>query len=157
GNRVRTTSRARGPTTATSAQWSVTDVRWTRSSGHSVCSHSSIQSRTAAAPPVVVVASQRSSPRCMTTPSSKTMPSALHIRRNRHVGRAKRGDAHRADRLAELGGNDGALVDARRLPLVTPGSNGGEPLDMLNRAHPGPHGPSHIGDGDVPLQVYEVG
>jgi hypothetical protein len=43
---------------ATAAHWSVTDVQWTRRSVHSVCSHSSSQSRTAAAPPVVVVMNQ---------------------------------------------------------------------------------------------------
>ena len=35
------TSRERGPTTATAAHWSVTEVSRTRRSGHSVCSHSS--------------------------------------------------------------------------------------------------------------------
>ena len=44
-----------GPTTATVAHCSVTDVSHTRSSGHSVCSHSSIHSSTVAALPVVVV------------------------------------------------------------------------------------------------------
>lgn len=69
------TSRERGPTRATVAHCSVTEVQWTRSSGHSVCSHSSIQSRTAAALPVVVVARKRSSARRITVPSSKTIPS----------------------------------------------------------------------------------
>ncbi|GDY59959.1 hypothetical protein SVIO_105820 [Streptomyces violaceusniger] len=55
GARWATTSRDRGPTTAIVAHCSVTEVQWTSSSGHSVCSHSSSQSRTAAAPPVVVV------------------------------------------------------------------------------------------------------
>ena len=49
-----TTSRERGPTTGKVTQCSVTEVTRTRSCGHSVCSHSSIQSRIAAAPPVVV-------------------------------------------------------------------------------------------------------
>jgi hypothetical protein len=50
-----TTWRDRGPTTAIVDHCSVTEVQWTSSSGHSVCSHSSSQSRTPAAPPVVVV------------------------------------------------------------------------------------------------------
>ena len=41
-----TTSRDRGPTTAIVAHCSVTEVQCTSSSGHSVCSHSSSQSRT---------------------------------------------------------------------------------------------------------------
>ena len=55
GASVASRSRERGPTTATVAHCSVTDVQCTRSSGHSVCSHSSSQSSTAAALPVVVV------------------------------------------------------------------------------------------------------
>ena len=49
------TSRARGPFTAIVAHCSVTLVAYTRSSGHSVWSHSSTWSMTFAAPPVVVV------------------------------------------------------------------------------------------------------
>ena len=49
-----TTSRDRGPTTGNVAHCSVTEVTCTRRCGHSVCSQSSIQSRTPAAPPVVV-------------------------------------------------------------------------------------------------------
>ena len=56
-----TTSRERGPAIATVAHCSVTEVQWTRSSGHSVCSHSSNQSSTFAALPVVVVTRKRSS------------------------------------------------------------------------------------------------
>ena len=41
GARAATTSRERGPTTATVAHCSVTEVARTRSSGHSVWSHSS--------------------------------------------------------------------------------------------------------------------
>jgi hypothetical protein len=41
GTRGPTTSRARGPTTATVTHCSVTLVAWTRRSGHSVWSHSS--------------------------------------------------------------------------------------------------------------------
>src|SRR5215213_8423705 len=52
GNRVPTTSRDFGPTTGNVCHCSVTDVNRTRSCGHSVCSHSSIQSRIRAAPPV---------------------------------------------------------------------------------------------------------
>jgi hypothetical protein len=71
------TSRERGPTTATVAHCSVTDVQCTRSSGHSVCSHSSNHSITAAALPVVVVTRKRSSASRMWTPSSNTIPSGL--------------------------------------------------------------------------------
>jgi hypothetical protein len=78
------TSRERGPTTAIVAHCSVTDVAWTRSSGHSVWSHSSSQSRTAAALPVVVVMRYRSSASRLVTPSSKTMPSARHMSPYRH-------------------------------------------------------------------------
>ena len=70
---------ARARRAATVAHCSVTEVQCTRSSGHSVCSHSSIQSSTAAALPVVVVTRKRSSARRMTVPSSKTMPSGRHI------------------------------------------------------------------------------
>ncbi len=73
------TSRESGPATATVAHCSVTDVSQTRRSGHSVWSHSSMWSSTPAALPVVVVQRYRSSPTRITTPSSKTMPSALHI------------------------------------------------------------------------------
>ena len=73
-----TTSRERGPTIATVAHCSVTEVSRTRSSGHSVCSHSSSQSSTAAALPVVVVARKRSSASRIDTPSSSTIPSAPH-------------------------------------------------------------------------------
>ena len=55
GAAAASSSRLRGPTTATVAHCSVTDVSQTRSSGHSVCSHSSIHSSTVAALPVVVV------------------------------------------------------------------------------------------------------
>ena len=48
------TRRARGPLIDTVAQWSVTDVRYTFMSGHSVCSHRSSQAMTVAAPDVVV-------------------------------------------------------------------------------------------------------
>ena len=48
------TRRARGPLIDTVAQWSVTDVRYTFMSGHSVCSHRSSQVMTVAAPDVVV-------------------------------------------------------------------------------------------------------
>ena len=48
-------SRASGPATAIVAHCSVTLVQKTRSSGHSVWSHSSKWSSTLAAPPVVVV------------------------------------------------------------------------------------------------------
>ena len=47
GQPRRAASRESGPTTATVAHCSVTDVSQTRSSGHSVCSHSSIQASTA--------------------------------------------------------------------------------------------------------------
>jgi hypothetical protein len=57
----------------------VTEVQYTLRDGHSVCSHSSIQSRTAAALPVVVVSRNRSSARRITVPSSKTIPSGRHI------------------------------------------------------------------------------
>ena len=50
-----TTSRDLGPTTAMVEYCSVTEVKTTSSSGHSVCDHSSSQSSTFAAPPVVVV------------------------------------------------------------------------------------------------------
>src|SRR3712207_7442078 len=56
-------SRERGPTTGKVHQFSVTEVQWTRSSGHSVWAHSSIQSRIFAAPPVVVRTRKRSSAR----------------------------------------------------------------------------------------------
>ena len=72
------TSRERGPATGNVAQWSVTEVRCTRRSGHSVCSHSSIQSGTVAAPPVVVETRKRSSASRITVPSSSTIPSARH-------------------------------------------------------------------------------
>ena len=49
------TSRDRGPATATVDHCSVTEVKTTSRSGHSVWCHSSSHSRTAAAPPVVVV------------------------------------------------------------------------------------------------------
>ena len=71
--------RESGPTTATVAHCSVTEVSQTRRSGHSVCSHSSIHASTGAALPVVVVQTKRSSPTRMTTPSSSTIPSALHM------------------------------------------------------------------------------
>ena len=61
------------------AHCSVTEVHQTRSSGHSVCSHSSIQSSTAAALPVVVVTRNRSAASRATVPSSNTMPSRRHI------------------------------------------------------------------------------
>jgi hypothetical protein len=54
-------------------------VRKTRSSGHSVWRHSSSQASTAAAFPVVVVQTKRSSATRMTTPSSNTIPSARHM------------------------------------------------------------------------------
>ena len=81
GISVSRASRAResGPTTATVAHCSVTEVSQTRSSGHSVWSHSSIHASTGAALPVVVVQTNRSSPTRITTPSSKTIPSGLHI------------------------------------------------------------------------------
>ena len=79
GASARRTSRDLGPTTAIVAHCSVTDVAWTRSSGHSVWSHSSSHSSTGAAFPVVVVMCQRSSLRRLVTPSSKTIPSARHI------------------------------------------------------------------------------
>ena len=81
---VATTSRARGPTTATVVHCSVTLVACTRSSGHSVCSHSSRWSRTGAALPVVVVMWNRSSDSRDVTPSSKTIPSARHMSPYRH-------------------------------------------------------------------------
>ncbi len=74
-----TTARDSGPTTATVAQCSVTDVQCTRRSGHSVWSHSSSHSSTAAALPVVVVMTNRSSAIRMATPSSNTIPSTRHI------------------------------------------------------------------------------
>ena len=55
GATLATTSRDRGPTTATVVHCSVTEVQVTSSVGHSVCCHSSSQSSTRAAPPVVVV------------------------------------------------------------------------------------------------------
>ena len=70
------TSRERGPATATVAHCSVTEVQRTRSSGHSVWSHSSNQSSTFAALPVVVVTRKRSSESRIVTPSSNTIPSA---------------------------------------------------------------------------------
>ena len=73
------TSRERGPTTGNVAHCSVTDVQCTRSCGHSVCSHSSIQSRIFAAPPVVVRTRKRSSARRSTVPSSITIPSTPHM------------------------------------------------------------------------------
>ncbi len=73
------TSRERGPTTGKVAHCSVTEVQRTRSSGHSVWSHSSIQSSTFAAPPVVVMTRKRSSARRSTVPSSMTMPSMPHM------------------------------------------------------------------------------
>ena len=79
GTRAATTSRERGPTTATVDHCSVTLVQRTRSSGHSVWSHSSRWSRTAAALPVVVVMWNRSSASREVTPSSKTIPSGRHI------------------------------------------------------------------------------
>ena len=72
-------SRESGPATATVAHCSVTDVSQTRRSGHSVCRYSSMWSSTRAALPVVVVVRKRCSPTRMTTPSSKTIPSGLHI------------------------------------------------------------------------------
>ncbi len=84
GQTAATTSLDRGPTTATVAHCSVTLVARTRSSGHSVWSHSSSQSRTAAALPVVVVMWNRSSARRDVTPSSNTIPSARHISPYRH-------------------------------------------------------------------------
>jgi hypothetical protein len=74
-----TTPRACGPTTAMVTHCSVTEVQYTRRSGHSVCSHSSSQSRTPAAPPVVVVMKKRSSASRTLTPSSRIIPSAVHI------------------------------------------------------------------------------
>ena len=74
--RAESTSRAFGPATATSAHCSVTLVQYTRSSGHSVWSHSSKRSRTIAAFPVVVVTKKRSSARRIATPSSATIPSS---------------------------------------------------------------------------------
>ncbi|MNP70872.1 hypothetical protein D3C76_1671660 [compost metagenome] len=62
------------------AQWSVTEVKYTFRSGHSVCRYSSIHCSTRAAPPVVVVMMKWLSPTQAVTPSSKTMPSSLHIR-----------------------------------------------------------------------------
>lgn len=73
------TSRDRGPTNGIVAQCSVTEVQCTSRCGHSVCSHSSIQSRIFAALPVVVVMRYRSSPTRITVPSSITMPSTPHI------------------------------------------------------------------------------
>ncbi len=73
------TSRDLGPTTAMVLHCSVTDVNTTSSSGHSVWCHSSSQSRTLAAPPVVVVMKNRSSARRRVTPSSKIIPSAVHM------------------------------------------------------------------------------
>ena len=78
-NTAPTTSRDFGPTTGKVCHCSVTDVNRTRRCGHSVCSHSSIQSRILAAPPVVVNAMNRSSANRMTVPSSMTMPSTPHI------------------------------------------------------------------------------
>lgn len=74
-----TTARDFGPTTATVVYCSVTEVKVTSSSGHSVWDHSSSQSRTLAAPPVVVVMKYRSSSRRRVTPSSKTIPSGVHM------------------------------------------------------------------------------
>jgi hypothetical protein len=53
----------------------VTLVQYTRSSGHSVWSHSSNRSRTIAALPVVVVTRKRFSASRIETPSSTTIPS----------------------------------------------------------------------------------
>ena len=72
-------SRESGPATATVAHCSVTEVSHTRSSGHSVWSHSSMWSSTPAALPVVVVQRKRCSPTRITTPSSNTIPSGLHM------------------------------------------------------------------------------
>src|SRR3712207_7474168 len=55
------TSRDRGPTTGKVTHCSVTDVQWTRRSGHSVWTHSSIQSRIFAAPSVVVRSEEHTS------------------------------------------------------------------------------------------------
>ncbi len=85
GASAATTSRDRGPTTATVAHCSVTLVARTRSSGHSVWSHSSRWSRTGAALPVVVVMWNRSSASRDVTPSSKTIPSSRHITPYRHA------------------------------------------------------------------------
>src|SRR6266849_5549861 len=144
GKSAATTSRERGPTTATSAQWSVTDVSRTRRSGHSVCSHSSIQSSTAAAPPVVVVSrevpGQLPLADVLEDCSMGNVPgmdgghsnrieeiaaiSAGHqAKRNRHIRWAERCHADRANWLPELGGDDRGLVDARRFALVAPGAD----------------------------------
>jgi len=71
---------ALGPAIETVAYCSVTLVRRTSSSGHSVCSHSSRWPRTEAALPVVVVIRKCCSPSRVVTPSSMTMPSSPSIR-----------------------------------------------------------------------------
>ncbi|MND97720.1 hypothetical protein D3C80_900460 [compost metagenome] len=69
-----------GPDRVMVAQWSVTEVKYTFMSGHSVWWYSSSHCSTRAAPPVVVVMTKWLSARQAVTPSSKTMPSSLHIR-----------------------------------------------------------------------------
>ena len=72
--------RAFGPVIVIATQLSVVELKYTSSSGHSVWCHSSIQSSTPAAPPVVVVMWKWFSARQAVTPSSITMPSSLHMR-----------------------------------------------------------------------------
>ena len=73
------TSRERGPATVIVDHCSVTEVKTTSSSGHSVCDHSSSQSSTFAAPEEVVVMKKASSASRRVTPSSKIMPSGVHM------------------------------------------------------------------------------
>ncbi len=79
GASASTTARERGPATATVAQWSVCEVQTTSRWGHSVRSHSSSVSSTAAALPVVVDISQSVSESRIVVPSSTTIPSRPHI------------------------------------------------------------------------------
>src|SRR6202022_3485937 len=100
GKSAATTSRERGPTTATSAQWSVTDVRRTRRSGHSVCSHSSIQSRTAAAPPAAVE-----------NPAIRFAHQSVTARA--HLQRVERVGIHPIEELDRIGSLDVDLAERR--------------------------------------------
>ena len=137
GASAATTSRDRGPTTATVAHCSVTLVARTRSSGHSVWSHSSRWSRTGGG-----VAGRRRHVEPVVgepavTPSSKTIPSSRHITPYRHEPDLERRERVRVDAVEE---------DPGVRPLEVDLAEG----RRVHHGHPGPRGRALAQDGRRP-------
>ncbi len=75
--------------------------------------------------------------------------------RDRRGGRPVRGHAEFADRPAERVGQRSEAGHARGAALVGAGADGGEPLDVLGRAHAAVDGPAQVGQGRVAVRVDE--